>query len=90
MYVEFSRDELNTIIAEILTEIEAGIDDLLKSANIHPSDVSVVVRTGGSSQIPIVHSMLDSRFPGKAVEFDFFRSIAAGLAIANYNNLNIC
>ena len=61
-------------------EGKGGIVDLLTE------DADIVVRTGGSAQIPIVHRMLTSKFPGKVVEYDVFKSIAAGLAIANYRS----
>jgi len=47
----------------------------------------LVVRTGGSSLIPSVREILDSLFPGKVVEHDPFTSVAAGLAIAEFNGL---
>jgi len=44
------------------------------------------VSTGGSSLIPAVRRSLDAHFPGKVVEHDPFTSVAAGLAIAEYEN----
>jgi len=82
--VKIYRDEFEHIIADILSTLGKGVDLLLEKASIRPEDVGVVVRTGGSAQIPAVNYMLMAKFPGKVIEFDVFKSIAAGLAIANY------
>jgi hypothetical chaperone protein len=58
----------------------------LHKAQVQPSDVDVVLRTGGSSLIPAVVEILEHQFPGKVVEHDPFTSVAAGLAIADYYN----
>jgi len=82
---DICREEFEDIIADIMAELAMGVDILLEEASIHPEDISVVVRTGGSAQIPAVHHMLSSKFPGRVVQYDAFKSIAAGLAIANYH-----
>ena len=46
-----------------------------------------MIRTGGSSLIPAVKRILEARFPGKVIEHDPFTSVAAGLAIADYEGL---
>ncbi len=82
--VMFTRDVFEDIISEIMIELGKCVDILLEKAGINTEDVDIVVRTGGSSLIPLVKRELESRFPGKVVEYDVFKSIAAGLAIANY------
>ena len=42
-----------------------------------------MVCTGGSSQLLPVQARLEELFPGRIVRFDFYRSIAGGLALAN-------
>ena len=83
--VVFTRDVFEDIIAEIMIEIGQCVDTILEKAGISTGDVDIVVRTGGSSLIPLVKRELEARFPGKVVEYDVFKSIAAGLAIANYH-----
>ena len=50
-------------------------------------DIQLVIRTGGSSLIPAVKRILENQFPGKVVEHDPFTSVAAGLAIAEFQGL---
>jgi hypothetical chaperone protein len=79
-----TRDVFEDIIREIMLELGKCVDIILEKAGINDGDVDIVVRTGGSSLIPRVKKDLESRFPGKVVEYDVFKSIAAGLAIANF------
>jgi len=78
------RAEFEDIIADIILALDKGVDILLEKALISPEDISVVVRTGGSAQISAINYMLMAKFPDKVVEYDVFKSIASGLAIANY------
>jgi len=82
--VMLTRDVFEDIIKEIMLELGKCVDVLLEKAGINAGDVDIVIRTGGSSLIPLVKKDLESRFPGKVVEYDVFKSIAAGLAIANF------
>ena len=60
------------------------IDDLLAAVSLRREDVTLVIRTGGSSLIVAVKTLLESMFPGKVAAHDPFTSVAGGLAIANY------
>jgi hypothetical chaperone protein len=82
--VPLTRSELEALLEPGLARIERCIDELLERAGIAAEAVDVVVRTGGSSHIPIVIQRLDARFPGRVVAHDAFTSIAAGLAIAAF------
>ena len=71
----------------MLQEIEIAIDEVLKRSNTGVQDITIVVRTGGASQIASVKTMLDKKFPDKVVEHNPFTSVAIGLAIASYYDL---
>jgi hypothetical chaperone protein len=86
LYIDITRNEFETIIDSIIKEVYVSIIELLNIADIEPDNISTVIRTGGSSQIPSIIDLLERLFPGKIVEYDVFRSIAAGLSIANYYN----
>ena len=73
------------MIAEPLQRIKRVVDETVARANLKHADIDLVLRTGGSSQIPAVKQLLDQRFGGRVVEHDPFTSVAAGLAIANFN-----
>jgi hypothetical protein len=56
----------------------------LASANLQRRDVTLVIRTGGSSLTVAVKTVLESMFPDKVAAHDPCTSVAGGLAIANY------
>ena len=79
-----SRHEFEDLIREPLTRVEEALDETIAKAGLTASQVDIVLGTGGSSLIPAVRTLLESRFPNRVVEHDPFTSVAAGLAIANY------
>lgn len=80
--VEITRDEFEEIIKPRVLSVKNTVENTLKIANLNPSDIDVVVRTGGSSLIPVVENMLVQMFgKDKVVEFDPFTSVAGGLLI---------
>ena len=81
-----TRAQFESMIAAQLQQFELAVQDTLARAAIDASAIDVVVSTGGSSLIPAVRRSLDAHFPGKVVEHDPFTSVAAGLAIAEYEN----
>jgi hypothetical chaperone protein len=84
--VPFSRPQFESMLAPMLAELSAVTDEVLASAGLGDSDISVVIRTGGSSLIAAVRDQLENRFAGRVTEHDPFTSVAAGLAIASYHN----
>lgn len=80
--VEISRKQLEEILSPLIDEIDNLILALLSEAG--DLQVDRVVCAGGSSLIPAVQAVLKKHFPGKVEEWDPFRSIAAGLAMADY------
>jgi hypothetical chaperone protein len=82
--IPFNRQQFETMMADMLVQIDDIIDLVLARAQCQISDIDVVIRTGGSSQIAAVRRLLERRFPGKVTEHDPFTGVAAGLAIASY------
>ncbi|MCH8141225.1 MAG: Hsp70 family protein, partial [Proteobacteria bacterium] len=85
--ISLTRADFEMLIGDLLTDLEQALDDTLSRAGLATSDIDIVLRTGGSSLIPAVREILDQRFPAQVVEHDPFTSVAAGLAIANYQGL---
>ena len=85
--IPFTRHELETLMSGMLGQLNAVVDKVLQLAGKQESDIDMVIRTGGSSQIVAVKELLETRFPGKVTEHDPFTSVAAGLAIASYHGL---
>jgi hypothetical chaperone protein len=78
-----SRINFETAITGHLRQIERCIDETLKTASIEPSQIGVVLRTGGSSYIPAVQKMLERKFGRKTLRFqDAFSNVASGLGVA--------
>jgi hypothetical chaperone protein len=82
--IPFTRAQLDDILAAELGNLQNLIDALLASVSLQRADISLVIRTGGSSLIVAVKTLLEGMFPGKVAAHDPFTSVAGGLAIANY------
>jgi hypothetical chaperone protein len=82
--IPFTRTQLDDILAQELGNVRQLIDDLLARVAIRRGEVSVVIRTGGSSLIVAVKDLLESMFPARVAMHDPFTSVAGGLAIADY------
>ena len=60
--------------------VEAAIFESLNAASVRPSNVSRVLLTGGTSQIPLLNRMVERIFGAdKIVRPDYFSSVATGL-----------
>jgi molecular chaperone DnaK (HSP70) len=56
--------------------------DTLATSGLEPGQIDAVVKTGGSSNIPVFSEMLGRIFgPNKVKASDVFNSVSAGLAI---------
>lgn len=80
--VEITRAEFEQIIKPRVDEIREVVLRTLDQAGVKPEQIDVVVRTGGSSLIPVFENMLAEIFGRKKLQqFETFTSIAAGLAL---------
>ena len=84
-----SREQFESIISSLLLDFQQSITDVLHKAQLQTGDIELVIRTGGSSLIPAVKTILERQFPGMVIEHDPFNSVAAGLAIAEYKGLAV-
>ncbi len=77
-----SRQEFEEIIAPRVEAVRECVMRTMDKANLKSKDIDVVIRTGGSSLIPVFENMLIDIFgQDKVTEFDPFTSVAAGLAL---------
>lgn len=79
-----TRERFESVIASLLEDIDACVARTLELAGVTASEIDVVVRTGGSSQIPAVCTLLERYFGDRVVAHGIFTSIAAGLALESY------
>jgi hypothetical chaperone protein len=76
------RPSFEEWISEELGQIATCVDGLLSSSGVHPKDVDMVFLTGGSSFVPAVRKIFESRFGEKRIRGgNEFTSVARGLAL---------
>ncbi len=76
------RTAFESWIAEELSQISACVDGLLKTCSIQPTQVDKVFLTGGSSFVPAVRRIFESRFGADRIRTgNEFTSVARGLAL---------
>jgi hypothetical chaperone protein len=83
LWQPITRAQFETAISAELRQVERCLLETLAQAGLGPEQIDVVVRTGGSAQIPCLVALLGRLFsPEKIVLSDAFSSVTAGLAVA--------
>ena len=78
----YTRSQFEKDIAQQRAKIEQVVIDTVIASGLEPEQIDVVVKTGGSSNIPVFTQMLESLFsPEKVQASDIFSSVVAGLAV---------
>ena len=78
----YTRAQFEADIAEYKDKIEAVLMETMLESGLEPGQIDAVVRTGGSSSIPMFVDMLGKIFgKDKVVASNTFSSVTAGLAI---------
>src|SRR5271168_3983045 len=81
-----ARAEFENWIEAELAAIEACVDQVLAAANVHARDIDQVFLTGGSSFVPAVRRIFDTRFGRDRISTgNEFISVASGLALAGHS-----
>ncbi|PJF41833.1 MAG: molecular chaperone, partial [Phototrophicales bacterium] len=57
-----TRQQFERMITYEVQVVADGLDTVLRKAEVHPEDIDIVARTGGSSQIPIFVQLLSDTF----------------------------
>ena len=82
LHEELLRPEFAHIIEEMLEKMMDTLLDAEKVAGIKPSEIDLVLTTGGTSLIPAVRTMLTDRYGADRLhQRDTFTSVASGLAV---------
>jgi hypothetical chaperone protein len=84
LQIPFTRTAFDALLAGALASTRDLVEGLLRDTGLAADQIDVVIRTGGTSQIVAVRTLLEDLFPGRVVAHDPFTSVAGGLAIANY------
>jgi len=77
-----TRAEFEAWIQDEIEEMSKRVDTLLSKSGVDRKDVDMVFLTGGSSFVPAVRRIFESRFgPSRIRTGDEFTSVARGLAL---------
>lgn len=83
LHEPLTRGAFEALILQETQEIEQMLKEVVLAAGLAPSGIDAVVRTGGSSRIPVFVAMLRRIFGAEKVrDIDAFSSVTAGLAVA--------
>ena len=78
----YTRSQFEKDIREHREQIEQVLMDTVTASGLEPGQIDAVVKTGGSSNIPLFSEMLSRIFGNDRVKAsDVFNSVTAGLAI---------
>ena len=76
------RTDFEEWIAEELAQVESCVDALIAASGVSRKDVDRVFLTGGSSFVPAVRRIFESRFGARKIRAgNEFTSVARGLAL---------
>jgi len=78
----YTRHQFESDIQHYLVDVEKVLLDTIAKSGLEPGAIDAVVKTGGSSSIPLFTGMLARIFGKQKVkESNSFSSVVAGLAI---------
>jgi hypothetical chaperone protein len=81
----YTRGQFEEDIQEQQVLIEQALMDTVKASGLEMDEIDAVVKTGGSSSIPVFTAMLQRIFGAeRIVQSNTFSSVVAGLAIRAY------
>lgn len=78
----YTRAQFEMDVFDYVGQVEKVLLETLAAAGLEPGQIDAVVKTGGSSNIPLFTGLLGRMFgPEKVTETNAFSSVVAGLAI---------
>jgi hypothetical chaperone protein len=82
----YTRHQFETDIQHYLIDVEKVLLDTIAKSGLEPGEIDAVVKTGGSSNIPLFTEMLIRIFGKEKVkQSNSFTSVVAGLAIKAFS-----
>lgn len=80
--LELKRDKFNALTKDLVERTTEKINEALKAANLKEKDIDTVLLVGGSSRIPAVRELVESKFSGKIISgINPDEAVAMGAAI---------
>ena len=84
----YTRHQFESDIHHYLVDVEKVLLDTIAKSGLAPDQIDAVVKTGGSSNIPLFTGMLSRIFGAdKVKESNAFSSVVAGLAIKSFEKV---
>ncbi len=78
----YARSQFEADIFDYVGQVEQVLLETLAASGLEPGQIDAVVKTGGSSSIPLFTALLEKIFgAGKVKQSNAFSSVVAGLAI---------
>jgi hypothetical chaperone protein len=76
------RTHFEYCIKKQLAIIEKAVDEIMRGSGLQPDQIQAVLRTGGSSEVPVVIDLLAKKFGREKIkEINPFTTVVGGLAI---------
>jgi len=86
----YTRSQFESDIQHYVTDVEKVLLDTIAKSGLDLEEIDAVVKTGGSSNIPLFTGMLGRIFgPEKVKESSSFSSVVAGLAIKAFESNSV-
>ncbi len=86
----YTRSQFESDIQHYLVDVEKVLLDTIAKSGLEIKQIDAVVKTGGSSNIPLFTGMLGRLFGAeKVTESSSFSSVVAGLAIKAFNHSSV-
>jgi hypothetical chaperone protein len=83
----YTRYQFEMDIYDYLVDVEKVLLDTIAQSGLEPGEIDAIVKTGGSSNIPLFTEMLTRIFGSEKVkQSNAFTSVVAGLAIKAFNH----
>lgn len=77
-----TRSSMNEAIADDVDRVFRTVDETLVQSGLTKSDIQTIFTTGGSTALPTIRNMIQSRFSdAKWVSGDLYNSVGKGLAL---------
>lgn len=79
-----AQKEFSHIVELTIQDMRGCIIEAESRAGVKPSDIDLVLTTGGTCQVPAIRAMLEDRFTADRLRSrDTFTSVASGLAVVS-------
>ena len=76
------KPEFEQMSIDLVDKIRSSADGVISRSGVRPSDIDLVLLTGGSSFIPLVRQVFVDKFGGEKIQhIDAFESVALGLGL---------